>query len=79
MKQGCHMVNICSRYNPTFESILHLSAHCNESKDIWISLENLIYEKITFRIKFNDSNIIHGYLFIDQNYIPLNTLIITVK
>ena len=49
------------------------------SKNFWISLENLIYEKIKFRIKFNDSNIIHGYPSIDQNNIPLNTLIITAK
>ena len=42
-------------------------------------LKNLIYDKTKFRIKFNDSSIIHGYLFIDQNNIPLNTLIIPAK
>ena len=57
---------LCSRCNTTSESILHLLAQCNESSDFWISLENLIYDKTKFRIKSNDSNIIHGYLFIDQ-------------
>ena len=70
---------LCSRCNTTSESILHLLSQCNESRIFWISLENLIYKKIKFRIKFNDSNIIHGYLSIDQNNIPLNTLIITAK
>ena len=40
-------------------------------------MENLIYEKTKFRIKFKDSNIIYGYL--DQNNIPRNTLIIAAK
>ena len=70
---------LCSRCNATSETILHLLAQCNESRNFWISLENLIYDKTKFRIKFNDSNIIHGYLFIDQNNIPLKTLIITSK
>ena len=70
---------LCSRCNTTSESILHLLSQCNESRNFWISLENLIYKKIKFRIKFYDSNIIHGYLSIDQNNIPLNTLIITAK
>ena len=70
---------LCSRCNTTSESILHLLSQCNESRNFWISLENLIYEKIKLRIKFNDSNIIHGYLSIDHNNIPLNTLIITAK
>ena len=55
---------LCSRCNTTSESI---------------SLENFIYEKIKFRLNFNDSNKIHGYLLIDQKNIPLNTLIITAK
>ena len=70
---------LCSRCNTTSKSILHLLAQYNESRNFWILLETLIYEKIKFRIKFNDSSIIHGYLFIDQNNIPLNTLIITVQ
>ena len=53
---------LCSRCNTTSENILHLLSQCNESRNFWISLENLIYENIKFRIKFNDSNIIHGYL-----------------
>ena len=78
-KIGLSDSRLCSRCNTTSESILHLLTQCNESRTFWISSENFIYEKVKFRIKFNDFNIIHGYLFIDQNNIPLNTLIITAK
>ena len=40
---------ICSRCNNTSESILHRLAQCNESKNFWISLENLIYDKAKFK------------------------------
>ena len=78
-KIGLSESPVCRRCNELPESIVHLFAQCKDARTFWNLLENLIFDKTNFRINFNDFNIIHGYLFADQNNVPLNTIIITAK
>ena len=70
------MRTVCSveKADVFFSFLLSVMDQC-----FWISLENFIYNKSKFKIKFNDSKIIRDFLFIDQNNIPLNTLIVAAK
>ena len=69
----------CLRCPNENETILHLFARCSEVKSFWKTIEEYIYRKINFKIKFTDCIIIFGYNFQDQNSVPLNILILATK
>ena len=61
------------------ETLLHMLIECEEVKKFWDSLKKLLYEKLGLNTQWNNINIIFGHLFMDQNRIPINALLLVAK
>ena len=48
-------------------------------KSLWKTIEEYIYQKHDFKIKFTNCFMIFGYNFQDHNSVPLNILILATK
>ena len=58
---------------------MHLFVHCSHVVHLWKSLEAWIYSSTRKRLIFSQENIILGYLYNDNNYYPINTIIAVTK
>ena len=67
--------NICRICQRETESLMHLFVHCSHVVNLWSSLELLIYSSTCKRLVFSQEDIILGYLYNDNNYYPVNTII----
>ena len=71
--------NICRICQCETESLMHLFVHCSHVVNLWSSLELLIYSSTCKRLVFSQEDIILGYLYNDNNYYPVNTIIAVTK
>ena len=71
--------NICRICQCETESLMHLFVHCSHVVNLWSSLESLIYSSTCKRLVFSQEDIILGYLYNDNNYYPVNTIIAVTK
>ena len=58
---------------------MHLFVHCSHVVNLWKSLESWIYYSMRKRLIFSQEDIILGYLYNDNNYYPINTIIAVTK
>ena len=66
----------CQEYE---ESLIHLFASCTKIKQLWNDIQNWINTKLNINLSFNSMDILLGYLLMDQNNIPINTILLTTK
>ena len=71
--------NLCVFCKKFPETIEHLFCECLEICELWKNLENWILIKIGTSIKFTDDVKILGYYQHDQNYWPINLILLTTK
>ena len=58
---------------------MHLFVKCHYVVELWKDLENWIHSNLGKLIKYSPMDIILGYLHGNNQYIPINTLMITTK
>ena len=71
--------NLCVFCKQFPETIKHLFCECLEICELWKNLENWILIKIGTSIKFTDDVKILSYYQHDQNYWPINLILLTTK
>ena len=69
----------CRVCQSDFETFIHLFVKCRYVVELWKDLENWIHSNLGKLINFSPLDIILGYLHMDNQYIPINTLIATTK
>ena len=83
-KYYLHKLNIvnspnCNLCNLHPETLTHLFYECRTVNNLWNNLSDWITQKIRITVNFNTTMIILGYLEKDENYIPLNSIILITK
>ena len=61
------------------ETIQHLFADCEHTKQIWKNLQIWIRSILKINIQLTNYTIIMGYQYQDQNFVPINTVIMKTK
>ena len=70
---------ICGLCSNESESIIHLFTLCTKALDFWSDIKNWIFNRVGINLEMNSNLIILGYLLLTQDFIPINTLLITAK
>ena len=71
--------DLCRLCNKEEETILHLFAECVVSKQIWNNLQTWIKNVLKINISFTQYSVIMGYQYQDQNFVPINTIMMKTK
>ena len=61
------------------QSIRHLFAKCNKSKQLWENVVLWIKNKIGFHLQLSDTAKILGYLQMDVNFWPINFIVLVTR
>ena len=61
------------------ESIYHLFSGCEKVLDLWKNITIWFELKLSIKIKFNDIELIFGYPNYDQNFWPLNFILLITR
>ena len=69
----------CGLCNLHQETLTHLFYECRTVNTLWNKLSVWITEKLRITVDFNTEMVILGYLERDENYIPLNSIILITK
>ena len=78
-KMGISDSSKCLVCNSNEETLMHLFYFCPKSKQLWHQLENQIFNKAGFNVKFTPENILLGYKYNNPNSIAINTIILITK
>ena len=70
---------LCRMCNSAQETLVHLFIQCEHVKTLWKNLENWILFKVGLNLTFSRTDIFLGYLYNDNNSVPINTIIISAK
>ena len=71
--------NLCGLCGNQSESIMHLFSDCIESNELWINVKNWIKNSISYVLNLNRITKILGYITYDENFWPLNFLLLIVR
>ena len=71
--------NLCGLCGNQSESIMHLFSDCIESNELWINVKNWIKNSISYVLDLNRITKILGYITYDENFWPLNFLLLIVR
>ena len=78
-KMSIENTNICRICKCEPEILMHLFVNCSYVVNLWKSLELWILSCTNKIIIFTQNTIILGYLYNDNNYYPINTIIAVTK
>ena len=71
--------NICGLCDSQPETIQHLLVYCDKSRDLWNDIKVWIQLTINFDLEITPTMILLGYSNRDNNNVPLNSILISVK
>ena len=69
----------CLVCNSNEGTLIHLFYFCPKLKQLWHQLENQIFNKAGFNVKFTPEDILLGYKYNNPNSIAINTIILITK
>jgi len=83
-KYKLHKLNItqnplCPFCSANDETIMHLFCQCPFSNGLWHSAEQWIFNRTRLQITFDDKTKIFGYNYKNQNFTPINTILLVIK
>ena len=71
--------NLCGLCGDESESITHLFSECKESNELWNNVKNWLKNSISYVLDLNRIIKILGYTINDENFWPLNFLLLIVR
>ena len=76
-----HKIEVATwaRYKSETETILHMFATCSIVKELWVTIEKYIKNRIGLTVSFSIFNITFGHTLIDHNQNPINTILLVTK
>ena len=72
-------VACCTNVEQQQESIYHLFAGCEKVLDFWKNITIWFELKLSIKVKFSDIELIFGYQNYDQNFWPLNFILLIAR
>ena len=70
---------LCGICGQQQESIYHLFAGCEKVLDFWKNITIWFELKLSIKVKFSDIELIFGYQNYDQNFWPLNFILLIAR
>ena len=71
--------SLCRLCNADEETIEHLFVDCKISQNLWKGLQTWIRNMLKINISLTKYAIVMGYQYQDQNFMPINAIIIKTK
>ena len=71
--------DLCGLCRESVETILHLFTECPKANALWENVRQWLFSKIHIQIEIRNTLKIFGYLIQDQNFCPLNFILLIAR